>query len=161
MAGNSSSEDGLLPVSSVLSGYSDGYRLVRGRQADAIEQFVLLGTPGSPRLLLPLAKPLTNSAINGFLGGRSLSKLLPLLVRFSVALGGPFTKICGEYSLIASDQSISPIRKLLTDILGRDDFQIALRFSFRRPNGKTVALAISNDGEIPVSYTHLTLPTKA
>ncbi len=140
------------PVSAVLSGYAGGFRLVEGRHSDAVERFVLLGKKDSPRLLLPLTQPLLKKSLKGFLGGRSFAAILSSFIRLSLLVGGPFAKVCGEYSLLPCEQSgkhdLSPIRKLLADILERDDFQIALRFSFGRPNGKTVAMALSDDAEV-------------
>ncbi len=142
------SEDRLSSVGLVLSGYTGGFKLVEGVHEDALERFYLLGKKNSPRLLLPVSKPLLGPATKGFLAGRRRAVLLPFFVRTSIRIGGPFAQYCREYSLVSKEQSVSPIRQLLSSVLQRNDFQIALRFSFGRPNGKTVAMAISNAGEI-------------
>lgn len=135
-------------VNSVLSGYTDGYELVEGSHPDAIERFVLLSVGGSPRLLLPTARTLQKKSIRAFLGDRYISKLISLFVHCAKVMGGPFTRYSAEYSLVSRVQNTSPIRVLISGILGRNDFQIALRFSFGRPNGKSVAMAISDEGEV-------------
>ena len=142
------SENRLSSVSMVLGGYSGGFELVEGAHDEALERFFQLGKKNSPRLLLPVNKSLLLPATNGFLVGRRFAGFIPLFVRMSALIGGPFTRYCSEYSLVSKKQSLSPLRQLLSEVLKRNDFQIALRFSFGRPNGKTVAMAISNDGEI-------------
>ena len=169
----------------VLGGYKPGFELVRGSHPNAIEHFVVLSERGSPRLLLPRARPIMQTAVTTFLGGYRFAFLMPPLLQIASRAGNTFSYLTTTVSLISQERSPSPLRELIADVLQRSDFQIALRLSFGRPNAKTVAMAISDSGEAlcfaklgseemtnrlvahessvleAVSYTHLTLPTKA
>lgn len=151
---NSTNTDGsrkqaaLAAVCEILGGYEQGYELVAGRQQDAIERFVVLSAKGTPRLLLPPERPAMQTAIVSFLGGRRFARHIPSLVNAALWAGGPFSRVSENLSLTSSQSELSPLRELLCGVLQRNDFQIALRLSFGRPNAKMVAMAISDAGEV-------------
>ena len=134
-------------VGMVLSGYKPGFELIAGMQPNAIERFVVLYVRGSPRLLLPPARPVMRSAIMSFLGNRRFASLVPRFVQVASWAGGPLSCVSTEVSLMSQAGVPSPLRQFISNVLGRNDFQIALRMSFGRPNAKTVAMAISDAGE--------------
>lgn len=134
-------------VGKVLSGYEPGFELVQGMQPDAAEHFVVLYVRGAPRLLLPPAMPIMQTAITTFLGNRRFANLVPRLVQVASRTGGPLSYISTQASLVSRAGAPSPLRELMSKVLGRNDFQIALRLSFGRPNAKTVAMVISDAGE--------------
>lgn len=76
------------------------------------------------------------------------------MLRLCNRIGGPFSKFVSNVSLLSQSGRTSTLRALIEKVLGREDFQMALRLSFGRPNGKTVAVAISNAGE-PLCYVKL------
>ena len=131
----------------VLGGYKPGFELVRGSHPNAIEHFVVLSERGSPRLLLPRARPIMQTAVTTFLGGYRFAFLMPPLLQIASRAGNTFSYLTTTVSLISQERSPSPLRELIADVLQRSDFQIALRLSFGRPNAKTVAMAISDSGE--------------
>lgn len=131
----------------ILSGYTPGFELIGGAAPNAIERFVVLCVRGSPRLLLPPTKPAMSTAIKSFLGSRRGASLVPPLVQVASRIGGPLAYISSEVSLTSEAGVASPLRELISSVLGRNDFQIALRLSFGRPNAKMVAMAISDTGE--------------
>jgi len=120
---------------------------VEGSKPDAIEKFTVICANGVPRLLLPTSSALMRTAMTNFLGGRSVAGLLPVGVKMAARIGGPFSRICSNMSLMSPNGESSPLRELISNVIGRDDYQMALRVSFGRPNAKTVAMAISESGE--------------
>ncbi len=134
-------------VGSVLGGYSPGFELVAGVHPNVIERFIVVCVRGTPRLLLPPAGPVMRTAIASFLGNRRFAYTAPSLVRFAAWIGGRLSSVVSDASLVSHDGSSSPLRELIATVLGRDDFQLALRLSFGRPNAKTVVMAISDAGE--------------
>ena len=134
-------------VSEVLGGYEPGFALRAGRRPEAVERFVVLSVRGSPRLLLPPERTALRSALAGFLGNRRPVGLAAPLVGLAARVGGPLASVCSEASLTSRDDRPAPLRTLIADAVGRDDFRLALRLSFDRPNAKTVAMAISDAGE--------------
>ena len=131
----------------VLGGYKPGFELVRGSHPNAIEQFVVLSERGSPRLLLPPARPVMHTAVTTFLSGYRFANIVPPLIRVASRVGNSFSFLTTTVSLTSQTGKPSPLRELIADVLDRSDFQIALRLSFGRPNAKTVAMAISDSGE--------------
>ncbi len=132
----------------VLGGYQTGFELVKGIQPEAIENFTMICSRGAPRMLLPPAQPMMQTAMASFLSGRRLTSLVPPLAQMASRIGGPLSRISSNVSLLSKTGGSSPLRQLISKVLERNDFQIALRVSFGRPNGKTVAMAISNAGEV-------------
>jgi len=131
----------------VLGGYEPGFELTKGSHPNAIERFLVLCVRGSPRLLLPPTMPVMRTAITSFLGGHRLANLVPPFVQVAAKTGGPLSRISAPVSLMSANGDPSALRSLVSNVLGRNDFQIALRLSFDRPNAKTVAMAISDSGE--------------
>ena len=134
-------------VGKILGGYETGFEIVGGSDPNAIERFVVLCVRGSPRLLLPPDRSNMRSAIVGFLGNHRLAGLVTPFVQVASRAGGPLSRVSSDVSLTSREGTPSPLRELLTNVLRRDDFEIALRLSFGRPNAKTVAMAISGTGE--------------
>ncbi len=134
-------------VGRVLGGYQTGFELVDGAHPDAIERFVVLCVDGSPRLLLPPSLPVMRTAVMCFLGRRRFAKFIPQAINMTLRVGGPFSRVSSVVSLSSQSDSPSPLRELMSGILDRNDFQIALRLSFGRPNAKMVAIAVSDTGE--------------
>ncbi len=134
-------------VAMVLSGYKPGFELIAGSHPNAVERFVVLYVRGSPRLLLPPAGPVMRTAIMSFLGNRRFANLVPRFVQAASWAGGPLACVSANVSLMSQAGASSPLRELISNVLGRNDFQIALRLSFGRPNAKTVAMVISDAGE--------------
>lgn len=134
-------------VAIVLGGYKPGFELVRGSHPNAIEHFIVLCQRGSPRLLLPRARPVMRTAVSTFLGGYQFANLVPPLLQVASRAGNSLSFITSTVSLTSQSGALSPLRELIAEVLGRNDFQIALRLSFGRPNAKTVAMAISDSGE--------------
>ena len=134
-------------VGKILGGYETGFEIVGGSDPDAIERFVALYVRGSPRLLLPPDRSIMRSAIVSFLGNRRPAGLVTPFVQFASRAGGPLSRVSSNVSLTSQEGASSPLRDLLASVLHRDDFEIALRLSFGRPNAKTVAVAISGAGE--------------
>lgn len=134
-------------VGLVLSGYESGFELVSGSHPDAIERFIVLCVRGTPRLLLPTKTPVMRTAVMSFLGRRRFAFLVPPFIQLATKAGGPFSRISSDVSLISPTDTTSPLRKLMSRVLERNDFHIAMRLSFGRPNAKTVAMAISDAGE--------------
>jgi hypothetical protein len=134
-------------VGTILGGYEPGYELIGESHPNAIERFVVVCVRGAPRLLLPAKTPVMRTAISSFLGRRQFVKLVPPFINIASRAGGPFSRIVSEVSLISQTGAVSPLRTLIADVIGRNDFHIAMRLSFGRPNAKTVALAISDAGE--------------
>lgn len=135
-------------VCKILSGYDTGFELIRTISPEAIERFVVLSVRGTPRLLLPKDPLAMRTAIQSFLGNRPFAGLLPAFVQFASRTGGPFSSVCNDLSLISADSAVSPLRHLMSDVLDRQDFHLAMRLSFGRPNAKTVAMAISAEGHV-------------
>jgi len=131
----------------VLGGYQTGFELVRGTKPDAIENFTMICSGGVPRVLLPPAQPMMQTAMASFICGQHLAALMSPCVKIASWAGGPFSRISSNVSLMSQTGQPSPLRQLISNVIGRDDFQIALRISFGRPNAKTVAMAISDAGE--------------
>ena len=131
----------------VLGGYQAGFELVKGTRPDAIESFTMISSRGIPRMLLPSAQPMMQTAMVSFLGRPRLAGLIAPCVQIASRVGGPFSRISSNVSLVSQTDEPSPLRLLISNVIGRNDFQIALRVSFGRPNAKTVAVAISHDGE--------------
>lgn len=88
------------------------------------------------------------TALRSFLGGRRLADYFPPFIKMAAKVGGPFSRVSSTVSLISQAGAASPLRELIADVIGRNDFQLALRVSFGRPNAKTVAMAISDSGEV-------------
>jgi len=146
-SGGERSKAAFSAVGTVFGGYEPGFELVDGMQTTATERFVVVSVGGIPRLLLPPEPPAMRAAIKSFLGNRQAVGLVPPLLKIASRLGGPFSKASSYASLISESGGSSPLRELLAKVLDRNDFQIALRLSFGRPNGKMVAVAISDAGE--------------
>jgi hypothetical protein len=139
----------------VLGGYEAGFDLVKGNAPDAIEQFTVISSRnGTPRLLLPRSAAMMQPALSCFLGTSPMMKLAQPIFGFCIRLGGPFSRFTSDVSLTSQSGRSSALRVLIENVLGRKDFQMALRMSFGRPNGKTVAVAISEAGE-PLCYVKL------
>lgn len=134
-------------VGTILGGYEPGYELIGESHPNAIERFVVVCVRGTPRLLLPASSPVMRTAIRSFLGRRQFVNLVPPFINIASRAGGPFSRVISEVSLISQTGAASPLRKLIASVLDRNDFHIAMRLSFGRPNAKTVALAISDAGE--------------
>ena len=134
-------------VGRILGGYETGFEIVGGSDPDAIERFVVLCVRGSPRLLLPPDRSIMRSAIVSFLGNHRLAGLVTPFVQVASRAGGPLSRVSSDVSLTSQEGRPSPLRELLSGVLRRNDFEIALRLSFGRPNAKTVAMAISGAGE--------------
>ena len=140
-------EDAFSVVSTILNGNKTGFELSEESHQKAIERFVVVSLRGSPRLMLPTAQPLMKRAIVNFLGNRRAAYLMPRLVQSAARIGGPFSSIVSEVSLTSDSNAPCPLRELIADTVGRDDFQIAMRLSLSRPNPKAVVMAISDAGE--------------
>ena len=138
----------LSKVGNVFGGYESGFEFVEGSRADALEHYLVISARGVPRLLLPASPKLMKIAMNNFLGGRPGALLMPAAVRFAASVGGPFSSVCSKVSLISNNGQASPLRQLISGVVGRDDFHLALRLSFGRPNAKMVAMAISENGKV-------------
>ena len=134
-------------VGKILGGYETGFEIVDGVDSDAIERFVVVSVRGTPRLLLPPDRSIMRSAIESFLGNRRMVGLVTPFIQVASRAGGPLSRVSADVSLISRNGTPSPLRGLLASVLHRDDFEIALRLSFGRPNAKTVAMAISRTGE--------------
>ncbi|MEE9335173.1 MAG: hypothetical protein V3U65_13880 [Granulosicoccaceae bacterium] len=98
-------------------------------------------------MLLPAAQPMMQTAVASFLSGHRLAGIMTPCVQIASWAGGPFSRVSSNVSLMSQNGRPSPLRQLISTVIGRNDFQIALRVSFGRPNAKTVALAISKTGE--------------
>jgi len=131
----------------VLSGYQAGFELVEGVQPSAIERFTVVRLGGVPRLLLPPSQPIMRTALASFVGERRSTVLIPPLLQLASTIGGPFSRVCSSVSFMSESSQVSPLRELVSEVLGRNDYQLALRVSFGRPNAKTVAMAIADSGE--------------
>jgi len=136
-----------LKIGKVLGGYQPGFELVQGTEPGAIEEFTMICAGGEPRVLLPTARPMMQSAMSSFLGGRRLAAFISPCVQIASRAGGPFSRMSSRVSLMSQSGKPSPLRQLISDVIGSNEFQIALRVSFGRPNAKTVAMAISPSGE--------------
>lgn len=135
-------------VAEVLGGYQPGFEMVNGSHADGIEKFAVLSARGIPRLMLPLGDAALRTSISSYLGNHRLASLLiPPLVQLSARAGSPLPRFSSVVSLTSASGAPSALRELLAKVIGNDNFHIALRLSFGRPNAKTVALAISDSGE--------------
>lgn len=145
--GRVSNLQSLAPAARILGGYASGFELLEGRHDDAVDRFVAIYVRGTPRLLLPTEKPLMRAAVSHFLGNRRFAGMLPGVLRATSWLSGSLSTRSIEVSLISRETTPSPLRRLIADALGRDDFQMALRLSYGRPNAKTVAMAVSEAGE--------------
>ena len=136
----------LLAVEDVFGGYLPGFKLVEGSIPDAVEHFIVLRINGMPRLLLPPSNRAMRVALTQFIGARPWIGLALQVTQFA-AKQRIFSPWTSEMSLQSHTVETSKLRVLLSSVLGREDFYLALRLSFGRPNPKTVALAISHDGE--------------
>ena len=134
-------------VEKILGGYESGFEVVGGVDPNAIERFVVVSVRGTPRLLLPPDRSIMRSAIASFLGNRRLVGLVTPFIQVASRTGGPLSRVSSDVSLTSQEGTPSPLRGLLASVLDRNDFEIALRLSFGRPNAKTVAMAISRTGE--------------
>lgn len=135
-------------VAEVLGGYQSGFKVVNGSHPQAIEKFAVLSARGVPRLMLPLANAALRTSVSSYIGNHRLAALVvPSMIKVSARLGSPLQNISSVVSLTSATGAPSALRELLADVLGNDKFHIALRLSFGRPNAKTVALAISEEGE--------------
>lgn len=137
----------LSAVYMVLSGYKPGFELVEGAHPNAIERFEVLYVRGTPRLLLPTTPLVMRTALISFLGRRRFASLAPQFIQVASWARSTFSSVRSDVSLTSQAGVHSPLRELISDVLGRSDFQIALRLSVGRPNAKTVAMAISDTGE--------------
>jgi len=135
-------------VGMVLGGYEPGFNFVWGSQPESIENFVVLRVKGEPRLLLPAAATQMRTALHNFIGQQKIASLIFPVLNITKRATGPFSFLSSTASLTSADGSHSPLRVLMTQVLQRSDFQLALRLSFSRPNAKTVAMAISDAGEV-------------
>jgi len=138
----------------VLGGHQTGYELVNGTNPDAIESFTMIISRGGQRLLLPSSLPIMRTALANFLGGKRIAGLIAPCVQIATQVGGPFSRFSSNVSLMSQNGNPAPLREFIAGVIGRNDFHIALRISFGRPNGKTVAMAISDAGE-PLCYVKL------
>lgn len=136
----------IVAVEDVFGGYQPGFKLVEGSVPDAVEQFVVLRINGMPRLLLPPSNRAMRVALTQFIGARPWIGLALQIAQFT-AKQRLFSRWTSEMSLQSQTVEPSKLRVLLNSVLGREDFYLALRLSFGRPNAKTVALAISHDGD--------------
>ena len=134
-------------VSSILTGQTPGYELNDETHPNTIEDFVVLSVRGSPRLLLPPERSIMQSAIKNFLGNRRGTSLVPHFVHAASRIGGPFSHLCSSLSLKSDSATSCPLRDLMSDVLGRNDYKFAMRLSLDRPNPKAVVVAISDAGE--------------
>jgi len=125
-----------------------GSRTLSDPTDGAVERFVVLPATGVPRLLLPLPMPAMKAALSGFVGQRRWTSLLPPLIRTAVRVGGHVPVLGRTLSFRSGSGTPSPLRTMLGSLLGRDDYHLAMRLSFGRPNAKTVVAAISDDGEM-------------
>lgn len=99
-------------------------------------------------MLLPPSLPIMQTALASFSGGKRKAWLMARGVQVATQVGGPFSRISSNVSLMSQHGNpSSPLREFIAGVIGRNDFHIALRISFGRPNGKTVAIAISDAGE--------------
>lgn len=144
----------LSKVATVLGGYQTGFELVKGIKPDAIEHFTMISSRNSPRMLLPTSAPIMQTALANFSSRGRIAGLITPCVQIAAQVGGPFSRISSKVSLMSHNGNPSPLRELIAGVIGRNDFHIALRVSFGRPNGKTVAMAISDAGE-PLCYVKL------
>jgi len=147
MVNDSAAAAALHAVERVLSGDQPGFELVDGTIDGPVERFVVVPARGMPRLLLPLPTPAMRAALGSFVGDRPWAGLASPLIRAAARVGRPL-RVSRELSLRSGSATMSPLRALLASVLGRDDFHLALRLSFGRPNAKTVVAAISGSGEI-------------
>ena len=138
----------LRAVEKVLGGKESGFTFVDGSPDGSIERFAVIPARGMPRLLLPVTGSAMRVALGSFLGERPWIGIASPLIRASSKIVGSRSLISKELSLLSESGARSPMRELLTSILGRGDFQLALRLSFGRPNAKTVIAAISDAGDI-------------
>lgn len=109
---------------------------------------MVISANGMPRLLVPPSIQLMQTALKSFLGGRRMADIFPPFFKLASKVGGPFSRVTSRVALVSHAGVASPLRELIAGVIGRNDFQIALRVSFGRPNAKTVAMAISNSGEV-------------
>ncbi len=136
-------------VVTVLSGRQpDGFALADGLSDSALETFVVVSVRGIPRLMLPPARPAMRAALTAFLGERfwigAGSIIMPQAAKLSRNDVAPLRQL----SLQSATSTRSPMRDLVSSVIQRDDYSLALRLSFGRPNAKTVAAAISHAGEV-------------
>jgi len=151
---NTKDENVLSNVAMVLGGYQTGYELVTGAKAEAIERFTMISSRSGLRVLLPPPLPVMQTALVNFLGGKRIAGLMAPCVQIATHVGGPFSRFSSNVSLMSQNGNPSPLREFIAGVIGRNDFQLALRVSIGRPNGKTVAMAISDAGE-PLCYVKL------
>lgn len=146
MVEQSRSDAAIAGVERVLGGRDSTCRLVAGHARDAIEEFVVFPARGIPRLLLPMSRLPLRASIDEFLGKRRWSGLALALTSATTIAGLTHTGVSRKLSLLADNKS-EVLRELFSHVLGRDDFHLALRLSFGRPNAKTVIAVISDIGE--------------
>ena len=134
-------------VTQVLAGYQPGFRLVNGQAASASDRFTVVPARGTPRLLLPIKQAAMATALKSFVGGHRWARLAPTVLQVVSKTAGTTPVLSRDVSLISDSGQPAPIRDLFASVLGRSDFELAFRLSVGRPNAKTVAMAISADGD--------------
>ena len=135
-------------VGMVLGGYETGFNFIWDSHPNSIEDFIVLRIKGEPRLLLPTSPVVTRAALQNFIGHNKIASLVLPALNFCTRLSGPLSFLSSSASLTSANDSLSPLRVLMAKVLDRNDFQFALRLSFSRPNAKTVAMAISDTGQV-------------
>lgn len=143
----SGTDSALSAVSEVLSGYREGYRLIEGIDAGGVERYSILPARGLPRLMLPTEGAPMTAALKSFVGGRRWVGAAPSVMKVIAKTAGSTPVLSREVTLLSDSGAPSPVRTLLGSVLNRADFQLAFRLSVGRPNAKTVAMAIADDGE--------------
>ena len=137
----------LYPVTQVLAGYAPGFRLVKGLVDSSVDQFTVVPAQGMPRLLLPTQHAAMATALKSFVGRHRLVSAAPSVLKLVSKLAGGKPVLTRDVSLIGDDNRTSPLRDLFASVVGRTDFELAFRLSVGRPNAKTVAMAITAEGE--------------
>jgi len=132
-------------VCDFLGGYKPGFELVEGASSDAVEQFIVIRKRGLPGLLLPTSQNALRVALSGFIGVKPWTGLISSLAQIAVKFG-LFSSRVSVLSLKSQTGEVPPFRQFLTSVLERDDYHLALRTSFGRPNAKIVIQAVSHDG---------------
>lgn len=132
----------------VLAGQQPGFALVRGKPEGSAETFIVVSVRGMPRLMLPPNGPALRTGLSSFLGARPWVGPCSAVLPVAAKLGRSDSATLRHLSLQSSTGARSPMRELLSSVIDRDDYFLALRLSFGRPNAKTVAVAVSTTGEV-------------
>lgn len=144
-------------LSVMAGGEPESLRMLRG-DADLngtmLERYAVVPDFVNPRVLLPLcgseaalgvalaqhasgaASPFVRVAARGLHLANRMG-LAPLLLRHRVTVAGS-----------GADQRETRLHEFLAEVIGRRDFVTSMRIAPRRPNGKPVVQAISDDGTV-------------